>query len=561
MDDARPDLASVGVVVTSPPPAPSASAREAAARGDWSLTYALLCGLADVPDADPDDLDVLADAAWWLCRVAESIEHRQRACAGHAAAGAPRRAAYSAWMVFYEHHLAGRSAVAAGWLARARRHLSGQPESVEHAYLELAAAFLAQERGAPEAAERHAVAMAAIARRQGSGELAAMALEIRGAALLARGERAAGFALIDEAMCPVLAGELSALFTGWIYCLALPSAVAAADLRRAAEWTEGAMAWCAALPAGTPFHGLCRVHRVEVLYLRGAWTEAAEEVERACTELLVYDPRVAAESFYLAGEIAHRRGCAAAAESAFRRAHELGRDPQPGLALLRLSQGRIPAAAAALRAAVRDAPGGTVGRARLLAAQVSVALAAGDAGTARAAADELGAMTREADPDATLLHALAATASGAVRLAEGGHLDALTHLRVARDRWLDLGLPYDLAQVRMLIAAACRALGDGEGARLEIDAARAAFLRLGAEPDARRAAALVGTGSARPAGLTGRELEVLRLVAAGRTNHEIARELVLSDHTVARHLNNIFAKLGVSSRAAATAFACSRDLV
>ena len=536
-------------------------ARAAAARGDWALAHALLCGLAGAPDADPADLDTLADATWWLCRVEESIAHRQRAYAGHAAADAHHRAAYSAWMVFYEHHLAGRGSVAAGWLARARRHLAGQPESVEHAYLWLAESFLAQERGDSDAALLHAGMMDEIAHRQGSAELAAMALEIRGAALLARGEREGGFALIDEAMCPVLAGELSSLFTGWIYCLALPAAVEAADLRRAAEWTDGAMAWCAALPAGTPFHGLCRVHRVEVLHLRGAWSAAAEEAGRACEELLAYDPRIAAEAFYLAGEIAHRRGSTEAAETAFRRAHELGRDPQPGLALLRLTQGRIPAAAAALRTALRGVTGGTLGRARLLAAQVDVTLAAGDAGTAREAADELDAIARDADPGATLLHALAATARGAVRLAEGEPLDALPLLHAARDRWLDLGLPYHLAQVRMLIAAACRAAGDGEGARLEIEAARAAFLRLGAKPDARRATALLATGPARPGGLTTREIEVLRLVATGRTNREIAVDLLVSDHTVARHLNNIFAKLGVSSRAAATAYAVTHELV
>ena len=530
-------------------------------RGDWALAYALLCGLVDTPDADPADLDTLADAAWWLCRVEESIAHRQRAYAGHVAARAHRRAAYSAWMVFFEHHLAGHGSVAAGWLARARRHLAGQPESVEHAYLELAEAFLAQERGDPDAVLRRAGTMAEIAYRQGSADFAAMALEIRGAALLARGEREAGFALIDEAMCPVLAGELSSLFTGWIYCLALPAAIGAVDLRRAAEWTDGAMAWCAALPAGTPFHGLCRVHRVEVLHLRGAWSAAAEEASCACEELLAYDPRIAAEAFYLAGEIAVGRGSTEAAETAFRRAHELGRDPQPGLALLRLRQGRIPAAAAALRTALSGAASGTLGRARLRAAQVDVALAAGERVTAQEAADELTAIAQGADPGATLLPALAATARGAVRLAEGEPLDALPLLHIARDCWLDLGLPYHLAEVRMLIAAACRAAGDGDGARLEIEAARAAFLRLGAEPDARRATALLATGPTRPGGLTNREIEVLRLVAAGRTNREIASDLAVSDHTVARHLNNIFAKLGVSSRAAATAFAVTHELI
>ena len=312
-------------------------------RGDWALAYALLCGLVDTPDADPADLDTLADAAWWLCRVEESIAHRQRAYAGHVAARAHRRAAYSARMAFFEHHLAGHGSVAAGWLARARRHMAGQPESVEHAYLELAEAFLAQARGDPDAVLRHAGTMAEIAYRQGSADFAAMALEIRGAALLARGEREAGFALIDEAMCPVLAGEPSSLFTGWIYRLALPAAIGAVDLRRAAEWTDGAMAWCAALPAGTPFHVLCRVHRVEVLHLRGAWSAAAEEASRACEELLAYDPRIAAEAFYLAGEIALGRGSTEAAETAPAGRTSSAATRNRGWRCCASRQGRIPA--------------------------------------------------------------------------------------------------------------------------------------------------------------------------------------------------------------------------
>lgn len=535
-------------------------ARESARRGEWALAYELLSGLADRPDADPDDLDTLADAAWWLCKVEESIEHRQRAHGGHVAAGARRRAAYSAWMVSYEHSLAGRSAVAAGWLARARRHLAEETESVEHAYIALAEVFDALGRRDADAAGRHAERMAGIAERQGSPDLAAMALELRGAALVTRGERDDGFALIDEAMCAVLAGELSALFTGWIYCLALPVAVSAADLRRAVEWADGAMAWCARLPAGTPFHGLCRIHHVEVLLQRGAWVPAAEEAGRACTELLRAYPQVAAEAFYLAGEIARRRGAGETAETAFRRAHELGREPQPGLALLRLSQGRVAAATAALRTTLHAAAVGPVRRAELLAAQVEVALAASDPDTARAAADELARLAHDAGPAATWLHALRATAAGAVRLADGQPLMALPDLRTAREMWLGLGLPYHLAQVRMLIAAACRSAGDADGARLELEAARAEFVRLGAEPDARRAAALLPAGPARPDGLTPREIEVLRLVATGRTNHQIAGELVLSEHTVSRHLNNIFAKLGVSSRAAATAYAVNNDL-
>ena len=528
-------------------------------RGDWALAYAPLCGLVDTPDADPADLDHLADAAWRPRRVQESTAIGSGRTPG---TSPPARTAGPPLSLDGVLRAPSRRAwLGCGGLAgRARRHLAGQPESVEHADPELAEAFLAQERGDPDAVLRRAGTMAEIAYRQGSADFAAMALEIRGAALLARGEREAGFALIDEAMCPVLAGELSSLFTGWIYCLALPAAIGAVDLRRAAEWTDGAMAWCAHA-AGTPFHGLCRVHRVEVLHLRGAWSAAAEEASCACEELLAYDPRIAAEAFYLAGEIALGRGSTEAAETAFRRAHELGRDPQPGLALLRLRQGRIPAAAAALRTALSGAASGTLGRARLRAAQVDVALAAGERVTAQEAADELTAIAQGADPGATLLPALAATARGAVRLAEGEPLDALPLLHIARDCWLDLGLPYHLAEVRMLIAAACRAAGDGDGARLEIEAARAAFLRLGAEPDARRATALLATGPTRPGVAPIARSRCCASSPRAGTTREIASDLAVSDHTVARHLNNIFAKLGVSSRAAATAFAVTHELI
>ena len=172
-------------------------------------------------------------------------------------------------MVFYEHHLAGRSATAAGSLARARRHLDAAPECPEQAFLAFADVFLAQERGDLEHALASARLMTVIAHQCGSPDLRAMGRMCEGTVLMASGDTAAGLALVDEAMCAVLAGELSALFTGWIFCLALPPCIEAADLRRAGEWTEAAMAWCDSLPAGSPFHGICRVHRVEVLHLRG----------------------------------------------------------------------------------------------------------------------------------------------------------------------------------------------------------------------------------------------------------------------------------------------------
>ncbi|MYS93531.1 MULTISPECIES: helix-turn-helix domain-containing protein [Streptomyces] len=543
-------------------------ARDAVAREAWAEAYRLLRGL-DAGRLAPDDCAALADAAWWTSRVEESITARMRAYSGYTARGDARRAGYCAWMLFYEHQLAGHTAVAAGWLRRARRHLGGEPECAEQCYLAWMDAEEARQRGAFGEAMTAARRMTHLARRCGSPDLTAMGVQAQAGVLVAEGRVAEGLDLLDEAMCSATAGELSSFFTGWVYCLGLQQCMACADLERAAEWTDAAMRWCASMPAENNYRGLCRVHRVEVLELRGNWPEAVAEAVRTCEELLPYERRIAAEAFYVTGEIQRHRGELAAAEEAYARAHELGRDPQPGLALLRLVQGRARAAASMLRPALAGHEGapwaGSLGRCRLLAAQVEIALALGRLEEARTAAGDLGALAREwqrrCGSATTPLHASAAAADGAVALAERDPDRALPLLRRALALWLGLDVPYEAAQVRMTLAAVDGACGDEEGARMELRAARQTFQRLGAVPDARRAAALLASARRRDAGgLTEREIEVLRLVAAGRTNRAVAAELVISEHTVARHLNNIFAKLGVSSRAAATAYAYRHGL-
>ncbi|MGW0734323.1 LuxR C-terminal-related transcriptional regulator [Streptomyces sp. NPDC002851] len=573
-------------------------AREAAARDEWRETYALLHRLP--PDAlDGDALTLLAWAAWWTGRQRESIDVRVRAYTAYVAGGDDRAAGASAWMLFADYQDIGHPATATGWLHRAHEHLDGLPQCLEQAYLAWTEAESAADRGDLDAALDAAARMGRIAQDRGSRDLLAMSRQVHGAILLAHGRTTEGMALLDDAMCAVTAGELSSLFTGWIYCLALTRCMAGADLARAAEWTDAAMRWCATHSADNPFRGLCRVHRVEVLDLRGDWAGAEAEAARVCTEVADGSAAVAGEAQYVAGEIHRRRGEWAAAEAAYARAHELGRAPQPGLARLRLAQGHADAAAAALRLALTDAsgdvpggaPGGVPGDvpggdvlqyARLLAARVEVELALGAPDVARAAATELSALAERAHPDAVLLSALSTTARAAVALAghptrtsdgsdgpapgrSDGFRHALLLLRQALGMWLDLGVPYEAAQVRMMLAAANRAAGDSEGVVMELRAARTAFDSLGAVPDARRARALLDSAPGRPprglpGGLSVREAEVLRLVAAGRTNREIAVALTISEHTVARHLNNIFAKLQVSSRAAATAFAVSHDL-
>ncbi|CCK25754.1 response regulator receiver protein [Streptomyces davaonensis JCM 4913] len=541
-------------------------ARDAVAREAWADAYRLLSDV-DTARLTPDDCAAFADAAWWGSRVDESIVHRMRAYAGYVATDNARRAGHMAWLLFYEHQLAGRSALAAGWLRRARRQLRDEPECVEQCYLVWIDAEEAQARGAFEEAMVSARRMAAMARRCGSPDLAALGVQTQAGVLVAQGRVGDGLDLLDDAMCAAMAGELTSFFTGWVYCLGLQQSMACVDLERAAEWTEAAMAWCAAMPAENNFRGLCRVHRAEVLELRGNWAEALTEAARTVEELLPYERRMAAEAFYLIGQIQRRRGDLAAAEQSYDRAHEYGRDPQPGLALLRLAQGKAEASATALNLALadREEDNEPLGRCRLLVAQVEIALALGRLDAARSATGELQTLAqqwqRRRRSETTVLHAAAAAAAGAVAFAARHPDRALPLLRRALTLWLALDVPYEVAQVRMTLAAADRAAGDDEGARMELRAAEQTFRRLGAVPDARRASALLADVRRRqPGGLTEREIQVLRLVAAGHTNRAVAAELVISEHTVARHLNNIFAKLDVSSRAAATAYACTHGL-
>ncbi|MFJ8659013.1 LuxR C-terminal-related transcriptional regulator [Streptomyces sp. NPDC093795] len=571
-------------------------ARDAAARESWAEAYALLHAhdLHPSRGLTADDLSVLADAAWWSGHVDESVTARLRAHAAYLAADDHRGAGLASWWLHYEYLGLGRPAAAAGWLHRARHHLEDLPDCPEQCFLAWSDAEEAQAHGDHEAALAAAHRMTGLALGSGSPDLLALSRQAESRVLLGAGRRAEAVALLDDAMCAVSAGELSGMFTGWLYCLALTQCMEAADFGRAVEWTNAAMEWCAppwpvhpptdgpeartepadappvsgpgrlpmAVPSGeNPFRGVCRAHRVEVLDLLGVWALAEAEARQACREVPVDCLESAAAAYYAAGDVQRRQGRLDAAAVSYGHAHELGRIPQPGLALLRLAQGRAAAAVAGIDLALAcrsDPQHDLLGRARLLAARAEVALAVRDVPGAADSAAELDALAG----DVPLLRALADTALGSVALARRSG-DAPRLLRRALAGWLELRVPYEAAQVRMLLAAAGRAAGDEETARLELGTARAVFERLGAVPDARRAAALLSAGARRrlPGGLTAREAEVLRLVASGGTNKDIARALVISEHTVARHLNNIFAKLGVGSRAAATAYAYAHGLV
>lgn len=534
------------------------SDRVGAGTSPWRETYERLSAL-DASQLTAADLDALADALFWLDLPEESAAARRDAYAAHLASGAVGNATLAAWRLYYDHALVGELAVANGWLERARGHVDETTGSVEIGWLAVAEADCALLQGNAEAGLGHAQHALEVGRSTGDRDLTAMALQTKGRVLVELGRVEEGLALLDEAMVSVISGELEPLFTGWVYCNLLMTCRALADVRRAGEWTDAAMRWCDSLREGRLYPGLCRIHAVELACLRGEWVTAEADAVRACDELTAHDPRYAGEAFYLAGEMRRLVGDLEGAQEAFTRAHELGRLPQPGLALVRLAQDRTAGAAKALRLALQSGPAAPLPRAQLLAACVEAELHAGDVGTARDAADELVAVADESQ--SSFLAGLAWAAEGSVLFAEGDLSGALARLREACTQFQQLGYPYEAARAQLAIGLATRTAGDDETAAFELEAALATFDRLGALPDADRVRSLLHPDRQALTRLTEREVEVLRLVAQGSTNREIGAALFVSEHTVARHLSNIFSKIGVTSRAAATAYAYEHQLV
>jgi ATP/maltotriose-dependent transcriptional regulator MalT len=531
--------------------------RDCYRRRAWGDAYSSFRRADQATPLDVDDLDCLATAAYLTGHDLEFQHILERLYRVHVESADGERAARCAFwlaLVFLLRNELGRSNA---WTARGQR-LVEDHDCVERGYLAIAVAEQQLREGHADAARATADQAVAIGESFGDTDLTAVARETQGRALIQQGDVVAGLKCLDETMLSVVAGELFPIMTAWMYCSVIDTCRQVYALGRAREWTSAFSSVCEQQPDLVPFTSVCLVHRAELMQLQGAWPQALAEARRACERAERVGRKPPGRALYQQAEIHRVSGDFVQAEDAYRAASELGFEPQPGLSLLRLAQGRTDAACAAIRrltAATHD----PVRRAGILPAHFEIMLASGDLEEARRACAELRDLAHGFETD--VLHAVVAQADGAIAIAEGQAHAALDPLRRAFDLWERFDAPYDAARARVLIGQACRALGDHEAAVLELQTAKSVFERLGARPDlARLDAPNPPVRKVAKSPLTTRELHVLRLVSTGRTNREIAQELSLSQRTVDRHVTNILAKLAVRSRTAATTYAYDHKL-
>ena len=460
--------------------------REAAARGSWRDAYDLLSSL-EPAELSPGDLELIAEATSWTGPTERCIDASERAFNGYLSGDDQPGAARIALRLARGYYLLSAGSVAAGWVKRAERLLEDEPECVEHGQLARLRGVAANARGDVDAAQEQLRRALEIARRFGDRDLEALTLHNQGSVLIGAGEVEEGWALIDESAATAAAGNLRPTATGSVYCWTITTCRNLQEVRRAGEWTARFEQWCerTSLPGG--WRGDCRVHHAEVLRLHGRWSEAEAEAEAACEDFLAFNmPGEAGHATYELGEIQLRRGDLGGAAASFRSAIEAGGEAQPGLALLRLAEGKLGVGLSELARALADVPNDRMERARLLPAFVEIAVAAEQMETARDAAVELDALATLYGSDA--LTATACWARGLVALADADPAAAVAPLREAVRRWHALEAPYEAARARTLLGEAYQATSEDESAAVELEAAHAIFARLGAVAGVRRAA-------------------------------------------------------------------------
>ncbi len=535
--------------------------RELYAQRAWLSAYEHLSAADSRCSLGVDDIERLAWSAALVGRDEALLKAQERLYHIHVQSGDCAKAARTAFWLGYRLLFLGERGRATGWLGLAQELIDRRGcDCVERGYLLLPLAHRHLATGDFDAAIEVARCASEYGNRYGDADLNALGLNLQSRALIPQGHMERGLALLDQAMVAATSLQLSPIVTGLIYCGMISSCHKVYALARAREWTDALGEWCNSQPELVTFAGNCSIYRAEIMQLSGDWNEAIAEARHVSDRFSNgRDPdAVTADAFYQQAEIHRLRGEFDAAEAAYGDASQYGREPQPGLALLRLAQGCGKVAESAMQRVMAGTTD-SLQKARFLPAFIEILLAVGNLDAARSASCELDAIAAKYNTD--VIHAMAAHARGAICLTSDNAQAAIEPLQSAFKVWRGINAPYLAARLRVLLAHAYRALGDEEGGLLELQSARKVFETLGAKtdlanmehPEQRVSAGLEH-------GLTPRELEVLRWVAAGKTNRAIAAELCLSEKTVDRHLSNIFNKLDVPTRAAATAYAYEHGL-